>query len=55
MVVGKHAAILADAGNKVDVIPFTPYYQRLEKVSTVDAEVQYMCQYTGKVVHTRVQ
>ena len=27
VVVGKHATILADNGNKVDVIPFTPDYQ----------------------------
>ena len=29
VVVGNHAMILADTGNKVDVIPFTPYHQDL--------------------------
>ena len=35
VVVGKHAAILADAGNNMDVIPLTPNYQDLDKVSIV--------------------
>ena len=49
MIVGKHAKLIADTRNKVDVIPFTPNYEALEKVLIVDAEVQYTCQYTEKV------
>ena len=49
VVVGKHAAILADTGNNMDVIPLTPNYQALDKVSIVDTSFQYMCQYTAKV------
>ena len=30
-----------------DVGPFKPDYQTMEKVSIVDAEVKYACQYTG--------
>ena len=47
VVVGKHATILAGTGNKFDVSPFKPDYQTMEKVSIVDAEVKYTCQYTG--------
>ena len=43
LAVGKHANILADTGNKVDVIPLTQDYQALEKVSVVHAEVKYTC------------
>ena len=46
VVVGKHMTILADTGNKVDTSPFIPYYQDMEKLSIVNAEVQYTCQYT---------
>ena len=49
VVVGNHATIFSDTGNKVDVIPLTLYYQSLEKVSIVDAAVQYTCQYMKKV------
>ena len=49
VVVGKHAAILADAGNNMDVSPLTPNYQDLDKVSIVDMSFQYMCQYMAKV------
>ena len=49
VVVGKHMTILADTGNKVDMRTFTPDYRALEKVSIVDAPIQYKCQYTEKV------
>ena len=49
LVVGKHAEILNDTGNKVDVIPFTSDYQVLENLSIVDSAVQYLCQYMAKV------
>ena len=49
VVVVKHATIFTDAGNKVDVSPFTPDYQALENVSIADAAVQYMCQYMSKL------
>ena len=44
VVVGKHATIFSDAGNKVNVSTFTPDYQSLGKLSMVDAAVEYMCQ-----------
>ena len=37
VVVGKHATILTDTGNKVDVSPFTRDYQALDKAKIVDA------------------
>ena len=49
VVVGKHTPILDDTGNKVDVIPFTPEYQAMEKLLILDVAVQYTCQYTAKV------
>ena len=49
VVVGKHAVILDDTSNKVYVNPFTPYYQALDKVSIVDAAVQYTCQFTANM------
>ena len=49
VVVVKHATIFTDAGNKVDVSPFTPDYQALENVSISYAAVQYMCQYMSKL------
>ena len=36
VVVDKHAAILSDTGNMVDVSPFTQDYQTTEKVLIVD-------------------
>ena len=49
VVVGNHATIYYNTGNKVGVSSFTPDYQALEKVSIVDAAVQYTCQYMEKV------
>ena len=49
VIIGKHAAILADTGDKVDVIPFTRDYEDMERVLIVDASVQYIFQYTAKV------
>ena len=39
VVVGKHATILVDTGNNLDVRPFKPYYQAIEKVLIVDGSV----------------
>ena len=47
VVFGKHTTIFSDTGIKVDT--FIPDYQALEKVSILDAEVQYTCQYMAKV------
>ena len=44
VVVGKHATVLSDNGNTVDVILLKPDYQAFEKVYIVFAEVKYMCQ-----------
>ena len=46
--IAKHATILSDNGNKVDVSPFTPYYQSIEKVSILEVSTQYTCQYMAK-------
>ena len=49
MIFDKHATILVYTGNKVDVSPFTPKYRAIEKVSILDAGVQYTCKYIRKV------
>ena len=43
VVFGKHDTVLDDNGKKMDVRPFKPYYQDLEKVSVLYMEVQYTC------------
>ena len=40
---------MAGIGNKVDVSPFIPDYQAMEKVLIVNASVQYIFKYTGNV------
>ena len=49
LVLGKYAVILAYDGNNVDLSPFTQYYQDLEKVLILYAEVQNTFQYMAKV------
>ena len=49
VVVGKNATILVDTGNTVYFVSFTPYYQALDKLLIVYAEVQYMCKYTENI------
>ena len=43
VVVGKHAAIISDAGRRAEVRPFTPDYESLSKVPIVDADVRHDC------------
>ena len=43
VVVGKHAAIINDAGRRAEVSPFTPDYEALSKAPIVDAAIR--CDY----------
>ena len=47
--VGNPVTIFDDTGDKVDMRPFKPDYQAMEKVLLVDAEVQYTCKYMTHV------
>ena len=49
VVIVKHNNIWYDYGNKVDVSPFTPDYQALEKLFIVYVVPQYTFQYKAKV------
>ena len=45
VVVGKHAAIIAETGKTADVRPFSPNYDSLEEVKIVDAAIKWTCPY----------
>ena len=48
VVVGKHAAIISDAGRRAEVSPFTPDYESLSKVPIVGATIRYYCPHSGE-------
>ena len=54
-VVGRHCSILRHTGRKVDVTPFTPDYDALEKIPVVDAVLLYECPYEGREVLLLIQ